>query len=167
MTQITVEDLERIRKENPNKKIVFCSGTFDLTHAGHVLFFEDCKKYGDILVVSVGCDDLIKNYKGKERPILNEIIRLKTVDSFKPVNYCLLDWNYSSNGTPLDPVLDMMKLLKPDYYVINEDSWGIPLRKEKIKEMEIKLVILDRYCPKEFERISTSKIIEKIKKLDA
>lgn len=164
MTIINVEDLSKIREKYKNKKIVFCSGSFDLTHAGHVLFFEDCKKYGEILIVSVGKDSSIKKNKGEGRPIFNEYIRLKMIDSLKPVDYVYIN-PISVPGNKLYSIEHALENLKPDVYVINEDAFDIPYRKELCAKFNVKLTILPRYCPEEFEGISTSKIIEKIKNL--
>ena len=86
---ISYKNLASVRKKYPDKKIVFCSGSFDLIHPGHVLTFEALKKLGDILVVAVGGDKDIAEIKGPTRPILNEDLRLKMVDSLKPVDYAL------------------------------------------------------------------------------
>ena len=157
-------ELAKIRNGNPGKKIVFCSGTFDLTHAGHVLFFEDCKKYGDILFVAVGNDFNIRKLKATARPLLNENIRIKTVDSFKPVDYCMVDIELHKKGHPIDVIMPAMKHLKPDIYIVNQDAFDIAHRESLARKMKARLVILDRWCPPEFENISTTKIIEKIKK---
>ena len=160
---ISYEDLEGLRKKYSNKKIVFCSGTFDLTHAGHIIFFEDCKKFGNILVVAMGDDKLIKYYKGKNRPILNEHIRLKNVDSLRVVDYCLLDSPFETGESSLLVSLStIFKKLKPNVYVVNEDAKDIEKRKEISDRYNVELKILKRWCPKEFEKISTSKIIDKI-----
>ena len=164
MTQIKIEDLPKIREQFKNKKIVLCSGSFDLTHAGHVLFFEDCKKYGDILVVAVGKDVPIEKRKGQGRPILNQYIRLKTVDSLKPVDYSYIN-PISVSENKLYTIEHAFQNLKPDIYVINEDAFNIPYRKELCKKFNVKLVILPRTAPPEFEGISATKIIEKIKNL--
>ncbi len=37
-------------------KIGFTCGSFDLTHAGHYLMFQDCKKHCDYLVVGIQSD---------------------------------------------------------------------------------------------------------------
>ena len=58
-----ISELLLLLDRNDGEKIVFCSGSFDLVHAGHVLFFEDCKKIGEILVVGVGGDAIIKKTK--------------------------------------------------------------------------------------------------------
>lgn len=163
---ITYDDLPQIREKHPDQKIVFCSGTFDLTHAGHILFFEDCKKLGKVLVVGVGDDKTIKDYKGETRPILNQHIRLKTVDSLKPVDYCFLD-NYKEAGNKIlfSPLSHIFSLLKPEKYVVNEDVVNLKEMARISSNFGVELVVLKRWCPEEFNNISTTKIIKKIKNL--
>lgn len=60
-----------------DKKIDYCLGVFDLTHA-------------DLLVAGGRKDKLVKRYKGDLRPVLNQQIRPKIVDSLKPVDYVYL-----------------------------------------------------------------------------
>ncbi len=161
MAIITKKDFPKIRKENSGKKIVYCDGSFDLPHAGHILFFEDCKRLGDMLIVGIGTDKGIKKRKGEERPVLNQDIRMKTVDSFKPVDFTFL--NKLPNHKNLLSQLDVcFNMLKPDFYVVNEDAFDIAYRKKISKKYNVKLVVLKRTCPPEFESISTSKIINKI-----
>jgi len=162
MARITYTDLPSIRETHKNKKIIFCSGVFDLTHAGHALFFDECKKYGDILVVVVGCDENIKKYKSG-RPILNEEVRIKMVDSLKPVDYVLFDGPVPADN--LNAYLEpLFAGLHPDVYVVNKDAFDLFYREEIAKKHKIQFVVLDRWCPPEFENISTTNIIEKIKK---
>lgn len=166
MSQITFEELQEIREKFKDKVIVFCSGGFDLTHAGHVLFFEDCKKYGDILVVGIGSDAVRKIDKQAEgRPILNQHLRLKMVSSLKPVDFAFII-KHLPEEHPLDPLDKVFQKLKPDVYVVNSDASHIPYREEMSKEFNVKLVILERWCPPEFNGISTTKLIDKIKKLN-
>lgn len=166
MSIVTHHDLPAIRERHEGQKIVFCSGVFDLTHAGHILFFEDCKKHGDVLVVCVGNDAFIKGYKGAERPVLNEHIRMKTVASLKPVDYVFLD-TMRPGEYPLSSLNTSFEALKPDIYVINTDTFDIPHRERLAKKFGAKLIVLDRRCPPEFEAISTTNIIEKIRRLAA
>ena len=161
MSIIKFSDLPKIRKKHKNEKIVVCSGCFDLTHAGHVLFLEDCKKQGDILVVVLGPDSNIRGYK-PGRPILNEHLRLKMVDSLKPVDYALLDIESDDLIANLVPLFEK---LQPDVYVINSDAHNQERRHKLLNGFKTKFVTLERTAPKEFEKISTSKIIEKIKNL--
>ena len=163
MATIPWDELEKIQHNHSDQKIVFCSGCFDLTHAGHALFFEECKKHGDILVVMVGSDAVLKRDKGEERPIINEHLRLKMVDSLKPVDYAFLDHILLDPPHPLHIIDLVFEKLKPDAYVINKDAWDIPYRQEFSKKHNVPLIILDRTAPPEFDEVSTSKIIERIK----
>ena len=100
---ISLDKLRAVRAEEYPQRIVFCSGSFDLTHSAHAFFLEDCKRYGDILVVAVGSDALIAHRKAG-RPIIPEQARLKMVDSLKPVDYCFLD----TVSTPENPLADSL-----------------------------------------------------------
>lgn len=161
--QIAIEDLPGVREKHQGQTIVFCSGAFDLTHVGHVLFFEDCKRYGDVLVVEVAHDALILKHKGPGHPVLNENMRLKHVSALKPVDYCFLDRPY--DGYPLEFLGDVFQLLCPDVYVINADAFDIPLRQRLAREYGVHLVIHGRWCPPEFDGVSTTSILGKIAKM--
>ena len=155
------EELGAIRKRHKSEKIVFTTGSFDLVHAGHILFLEDCKKQGDILVVGVGADSEVKR-KGGNRPIYNEVIRLKMISSLKPVNYAFL-----SNRLPeekfVDPLDRFFAALKPDVYVVNSDGGDIEERKRLTDKHNIEFVLLERWAPKEFDNISTTDTIDRIR----
>lgn len=156
-------ELIALRKQYEGKKIIYCSGTFDLTHAGHVLFFEDCKKLGDILFVSIGSDVAIRKHKNQNRPILNEHLRLKLISSLKPVDYCYVE--KMIDHSPIAHLDDTFKQLRPDVYVVNDDNILLPERQESADRFGVKMVVLPRFTPPEFEQISTSRIIEKIKNI--
>ena len=46
---VTLNDLSNIRKKYLNKKIVLVHGVFDIVHKGHIEYFREAKKFGDIL----------------------------------------------------------------------------------------------------------------------
>lgn len=163
MTQISQEDLPKIRRKHKKKKIIYSSGCFDLLHAGHILFLEDCKKLGDILVVGIGGDRAIRDYKGSSRPILNEHIRTKMIDALSCVDYCFIDDNYKIDDDTYG-IEVALKLLKPDVYIFNEDAYKLEERKLLGEKYGVEIKILKRWCPAEYENISTSKIIDKIRK---
>jgi|TARA_B100000315_G_C14431461_1_gene520333 glycerol-3-phosphate cytidylyltransferase len=150
-------DLGAIRL-NHIEGIVYTSGTFDITHAGHVLFFEDAKKQGDVLVVGTPEDRVVRAIKGDGRPIQNQYVRSKMIDSLKPVDYCFVNKNHR-----LEELEIIFEELRPNVYVVNEDAFDIDERREYAERFNVDLVVLERRCPPEFENISTSQIIEKIK----
>ena len=163
MTIITYKDFPALREQHKSDKLVICSGSFDLVHAGHVLFFEDCKELGNKLVTIVAGDKITKKVRGEDRPILNEHVRLKMIDSLKPVDYVVLDDFSHNQDNDLYAIELAIEQLHPDVYVINSDTFDIPYRQALCNKHGLELQILKRTCPKEFDNISTTKIIEKIR----
>ena len=76
------------------KKIVLVTGGFDPLHSGHIAYFEEAKKLGDILVVGVNSDAWLVRKKGQAfMPLLertNIIRKLECVDF-------VIDFNDSDN----------------------------------------------------------------------
>lgn len=141
---------------------VFCSGSFDLFHAGHVLFLEDCKRFGNILVVGVGSDEAVRANKGSDRPIMNRAIRMKLVDSCRVVDYTVLD-DITINPGRVGLMLEIVfNALKPTVYVVNEDAIEMESRRSVCEAMGVTMVVLPRTCPPEYDGISTTKIIERL-----
>jgi rfaE bifunctional protein kinase chain/domain/rfaE bifunctional protein nucleotidyltransferase chain/domain len=94
-----------------NKKVVLCHGVFDLLHYGHISHFEQAKKFGDILVVSVTPDNYVN--KGPSRPAFNENIRMNAISALKIVDYVIL--NNSSTA------INSIKKVKPHFYCKGPD----------------------------------------------
>lgn len=159
---ISYKDLAKIRQKHKGKIIVLATGSFDLLHAGHIVFFEDCKTRGDILVVGVG-NDIACSAKAEGRPILNEHQRLKVVDAVGLVDYAFIH-KHPKPGSKFHNEFaeEIFQKLNPDKWVMISDSSEIPYRKKLVKKYGAELVLTDRYCPPEYEAISTTKIIQKI-----
>jgi cytidyltransferase-like protein len=117
-------------------KKVFVSGCFDLPHSGHVAFFNEAAKYGD-LYVALGSDRTV--FELKNRPTINsEAERLYIIKSLA----CVKD-AFISKGSGLLDFLDELKELHPDYFIVNEDG-NIPEKKRLCEELGIEYVILKR-----------------------
>ena len=139
----------KVLKQN-GKKIVFTNGCFDILHFGHIKYLQDAKTKGDYLVVAVNSDASIKKIKGKNRPVIGQRDRLKTLAALESVDFVLL-FNE-------DNPLKLIKALKP-HVLIKGSDWS----KDKIigadfvqsyggQVVSVKLI----------KGRSTSKIIEKI-----
>lgn len=115
---------------------VFVSGCYDMLHSGHVAFFKEASKYGD-LYVGIGSDETIRQLKGRET-VNSEQERLYMV---KSIRYVKDAWINSGNGI-LDFV-DELKQLKPDRYVVNEDGHS-PAKAELCNELGIEYIVLKR-----------------------
>ena len=140
-----------------NKKIVFTNGCFDVIHSGHVLMLEECKKYGDILIVAVNSDQSVKLNKGDNRPIVPLSERMTTVAALESVDYVFC----FDEETPFKYI----KELKPDTYIKGGDyninnlvGKGIGYNEIKDYCKDIKLINLKN-------NISTTNIIDKILKV--
>ena len=149
---ISITSLKRkIRRlKQDGKRIVFTNGCFDILHYGHVKYLQDARSKGDCLVVAVNSDSSIKKIKAKNRPVIAQGDRLKTVAALASVDFVVL-FNQ-------DNPLRLIKALKPDILIKGAD-WS----KQKIigadfvesyggKVLTVKLV----------KGRSTSALIEKI-----
>ena len=57
------------------KKIVFTNGCFDLVHRGHLEVLANTADLGDKLIIGLNSDFSIKELKGENRPIMDELSR--------------------------------------------------------------------------------------------
>ena len=100
-----ISELVKTYKKN-KKTVVMCHGAFDVIHYGHIAHFEEAKKLGDVLIVSVTSDKFIN--KGPNRPFFNEDIRLKTLSSLQVVDHVVI-----SNS---DVAISNISKIKPNIY---------------------------------------------------
>ena len=65
------EKLIRLGEKNDDfqQSLVFTNGCFDILHPGHVIYLQEAKALGDILIVGLNSDESIKSLKGSQRPI--------------------------------------------------------------------------------------------------
>ncbi len=94
-----------------SKKSVLCHGTFDLVHLGHVKHFEDAKKLGDILIVSVTSDEFV--FKGPNRPKFKIRQRMEMLSNIQ-----LIDYVIESKSVSAIPII---KKIKPNIYCKGPD----------------------------------------------
>ncbi len=141
--------LPPIRK---GKKVVFTNGCFDILHAGHVHYLNECKRLGDILVVGINSDNSVRRLKGPKRPIIPLEERAFVLSQLGSVDFVVP----FEEDTPIK----LIEEIKPDVLVKGGD-WP----KEQIVGREF----VESYggkvltIPFKFD-VSTSKIIERILK---
>ena len=100
---------DRLKVEK--KKVVLCHGVFDLIHPGHIIHFEQAKRMGDILVVSVTSERFVR--KGPGRPYFNDEMRMKFLEAIEYIDYVMLSEEYT--------VDDIVEAVEPDIYVKGEE----------------------------------------------
>ena len=117
-------------------KKVFVSGCYDMLHSGHVAFFEEAAKLGD-LYVGLGSDETIWELKGR-RTINNNAERLYMVKALR----CVKD-AWISSGSGIMDFVNEVRELKPDYFFVNTDGYT-HAKKEFCEELGIELVVSER-----------------------
>lgn len=93
------------------RKIVLSHGVFDLLHVGHIRHFEEAKKMGDVLVVTLTQDEYVN--KGPHRPAFPQQLRAESVAALGVVDFV------SINRWPVS--VETIRLLKPDIYAKGPD----------------------------------------------
>ncbi|HEX7511100.1 MAG TPA: adenylyltransferase/cytidyltransferase family protein, partial [Chitinivibrionales bacterium] len=157
---LTEQTLGDVRLKNPGKTIAFCSGCYDILQSGHAVFFNQCKEFGDIVVVGVGRDSVIASLKGPGRPVNPQTNRLYLVAAMQEVDYAVLNNKEIVSGK-MDHAAILEKL-RPDTYVLNIDDSDIESKKALCGRLGITLHFVSRIVPEELEPTSSSRIIDKI-----
>lgn len=127
-TKQLIYKIKKIKKDK--KKIVLCHGCFDILHWGHAIHFNEAKKFGDILIVSITKDRYIK--KGKNRPVFSHYERAYLLSNLSTIDFVTVNNSASSE--------DVIRIIKPDIYVKGKDYANNKNNYNKNFDKEKKLV---------------------------
>lgn len=112
-------------------KTVLAHGCFDILHAGHLAYFEEAKKYGDRLIVSITADRWIN--KGPGRPYFTAERRASMVRAIKQV-----DEVFIVDGPTALPAIERFRpdfyIKGPDYKEMSKDLTGEILNEKRAVE---------------------------------
>ena len=129
------------------RRIVWCNGTFDILHPGHIELFKVGKSLGDKLIVATDTDEKIRQDKGASKPINNLCDRISMLQAIKYIDEVL----YFNSRKELE---GLIKLYMPDILLLGDDwQGGDVVGVEYAKEV--------RFLPR-YGGYSSTKIIEKI-----
>ena len=93
--------------------VVLANGCFDLLHVGHVRYLLGARALGDLLVVAVNADDVVRRLKGEGRPLTPAAERAEIVAAIEGVDFVTVF------DTPtVEPVL---RALRPDVHAKGTD----------------------------------------------
>lgn len=136
-----------------NNTIVFTNGCFDIIHHGHVDSLQKSAAFGTKLIVGLNADESVKMLKGENRPVLNEQSRAIILAAFECVD-AVITFN---DETPAEIIAKIIPdvLVKGAQYEIHEIAGHDTVLNNGGKVETLDLI----------EGISTSEIIERIKKL--
>lgn len=138
-----------------NNKKVFVSGCYDMLHSGHVAFFKEASKYGD-LYVCIGSDKTIEDLKHR-KTVYSEKERLYMVKAIRYVTDA-----YINPGSGMLDFMEMLDLVKPDIFVVNSDG-GSDVKRKLCEDRGIEYIVLERKPEKGLETRSTTSLRTNVK----
>ena len=96
-------------------KVVLTQGVYDLIHEGHAKYLEMAKSHGDILIVGIDSDELTRQRKGKNRPIVPQRERIEMLAHLRHVDVVVLrDVDHE--------IGDLIRLVKPDVLITSTST---------------------------------------------
>ena len=127
--------------------IVWCNGTFDILHPGHIELFKVGASLGKKLIVATDTDEKIRKDKGAFKPINNLCDRISMLQAIKYIDEVL----YFNSRKELE---GLIKLYMPDILLLGDDwQGGDVVGKEYARQI--------RFLPR--LNYSTTEIITKIR----
>ena len=128
-------------------EIVWCNGTFDILHPGHIELFKVGASLGKKLIVATDTDEKIRKDKGAFKPVNNLCDRISMLQAIKYIDEVL----YFNDKKELE---GLIKLYMPDILLLGDDwKGGDVVGKEYAREV--------RFLPR--LNYSTTDIIKKIR----
>lgn len=106
---------EHVRLRGQGKRLVACSGSFDILHDGHRLLLKKCRTKGDVLLVLLNTDESIRLYKGPLRPLNPLAVRIAQLSESEYVDYVV-------PFAELNPIA-ALQIIQPEIYC-NGSDWG-------------------------------------------
>jgi|GEM_PF-340249 len=109
---------DQIRKvvqahQDKGLRVVQCSGVFNITHYGHLEYFDFARGLGDILVVSVNSDRALKSLRGKNYHWISQEARCRMLAALDVIDHIVVfDDTDAAN---------IIKAVQPDIFVKGAD----------------------------------------------
>ncbi len=95
------------------EKLVWTNGCFDILHAGHVLYLQQAKSLGDVLLVGLNSDSSYRKLKNRPGPINSKEQRAAVLLGLNSVDYVII-FNEAS-------AVKLLRGIQPDFYIKGDD----------------------------------------------
>lgn len=141
--------------QSDKRKKVFVSGCYDMLHSGHVAFFKEASRYGD-LYVGIGSDKTIAELKHR-KTVYSEKERLYMVKAIRYVTDAFIN-----RGSGMLDFIDTLDRVRPDIFVVNSDG-GSELKRNLCLGRGIEYVELERTPDAGLEARSTTSLRKGVK----
>ena len=95
-------------------KTVWCNGTFDILHPGHIQLFKVARSLGDRVIVATDTDEKIKKDKGDDRPVNDLSYRVAMLEAIKYIDVVLTFGDRKE-------LEGLIQLYSPDILILGDD----------------------------------------------
>ena len=95
-------------------KTVWCNGTFDILHPGHIQLFKVARSLGDRVIVATDTDEKIKEDKGEYRPVNDLCYRVAMLEAIKYIDVVLTFGDRKE-------LEGLIQLYSPDIILLGDD----------------------------------------------
>ena len=110
-------------------KTVWCNGTFDILHPGHIQLFKVARSLGDRVIVATDTDEKIKKDKGDDRPVNDLTYRVAMLEAIKYIDVVLTFGDRKE-------LEGLIQLYSPDILLLGDDwRYGDVVGREYGKEV--------------------------------
>ena len=94
-------------------RIVFTNGCFDILHVGHITLLEQCREFGDKVIIGLNSDASVRGLKGPTRPLVSESERARVLAALGATAAVII----FDQPTPLE----LIQAVRPDVLVKGGD----------------------------------------------
>ena len=109
--------------------IVWCNGTFDILHPGHIQLFKVARSLGRKVIVATDTDEKIKADKGDHRPINDLCYRVSMLEA---IRYIDVVHTFGSR----EELEGLIEMYQPDILLLGDDwRYGDVVGREYGKEV--------------------------------
>lgn len=124
-------------KKKLNRTIGLATGAYDIIHVGHINFLKKAKAQCDYLIVGINTDEIIKKFKGSDRPINTQEARKQMLEAIRYV-----DEVFIFDTWEIEPVIAQYR---PDVYFIAAGDPGEDVKVEVAEKYGSKVIKLPTY----------------------
>lgn len=156
----SLQETVRFLRRNRHRRIVYAGGAYDLLHIGHIRYLAAARKLGDILVVGVGNDALVRSRKHNGSPLVPEKQRAEVVSALKYVNRTFI-------ARKVHYDLALVKKIRPNILVLPSEKKVASELKREAKRIakackDVKIIFLYSGVR---NVVSTTKLIARAKRV--
>ena len=126
-------------------RVILAQGIFDIVHMGHIEYFREARRAGDLLFVGIENDNSVRMNKGEKRPFNNLDDRLDLLSELETVDY-VFGFNNEpiySDSKAFDMYIGRYKDLNPNFIAVSSWDPNLDLKRRQAEEAGVGIVLIN------------------------